>query len=83
MAVELFHRGRFHPLPGATSRKVGPNAYEVRIPRTDESKKVSRREHTAEAWDDAVFAIDGVQTEPGLGSGETDAYVAVTVLVLG
>lgn len=80
--VELLVRTRFLPLPGATARRVGANAWEVHIPRTEAVARLARRGLDPEDWDGAVFAIDGEQTEPAVASGADEAALKVAALVL-
>ncbi len=83
MTIEILHRGRFHPVPDATARVVALNAVEIALPRASRVHALCRRQPTAEAWDGAVFAVDGVEAEPAVGSGEDASGVRVTVLLLG
>lgn len=80
--LHVLHRNRFHPLTGATARPLAANAWEITVPATDAVKKLTRRGFTAEAWDGAVFLVDGVETEPAVGSGESKKAVTVTVFIL-
>lgn len=81
-AVEVLHRSRFQPLPSATAEKIAANAWEIVIPIDDAVRRVSKNPADPTSWDGAVFSIDGVQTEPAVGSGGGADAVRVTVLVL-
>lgn len=76
-------RGRFEPLVNATAIPVAGNAYQIRVPVDEALLRRVRREATAESWDDAVFLIDGKESEPAVGSGEGPGHVTVTAFVLG
>jgi hypothetical protein len=80
--VELLHRNRFVPLEGATATPIAANAWTVRIPLTEAIRRLVRRADDPEAWDGAVFALDGQETAPAVGSGGGPAGITVTVLVL-
>lgn len=79
--VTLVVRGRFQPLPSATLTKVSTNAWSVRIPKGDPIHAAARRPATPEGWDGAIFALDGKEAEPALGSGEDASAVVLTLLV--
>jgi hypothetical protein len=81
-SIEVLHRGRFWPLPGASATKIAANAWEITIPIDDAVRRFAKSPGDPSAWDDAVFAIDGVQTEPAVGSGGGGDAVRVTALVL-
>lgn len=83
VAVELLVRNRFFSLPGVVATQLAANAWELAIPRTDDVRKLSKRGDDPEAWDEAIFSIDGVQSEPAIGSGFDATTIRVTVLVLG
>jgi hypothetical protein len=70
-------------IPGMSARRIAANAWEVRIPRTELARKLSKRGDDPLAWDDAVFAIDGVETEPSVGSGLDPDVIRVTAILLG
>ena len=80
--VEVLHRSRFFPLPSAVAERIAANAWEIRIPIDDTVRRVSKTPADPASWDGAVFSIDGVQTEPAVGSGGDATAVRVTVLVL-
>lgn len=79
--VEVVHRNRFVPIPGATAVRIADNAWQIRLPVGDAIHNTVRRKPTPEAWDDAVFAIDGAETEPAMGSGIDGKHVVVTALI--
>ena len=83
MTVEVLARGRFQAVPDATVRAVGPNAFEIRLPVGSPIHARCRRRPEPEAWDGAIFSLDGVETEPAVGSGADAGAVQVTVLILG
>jgi len=70
-AVELLVRNRFLTIPGTTARFVAANAWEISVPRDDTTARLSRRTLDPEAWDTAVFSLDGVQAHEAVGSGIT------------
>lgn len=69
-------------LPGASAVRVAANAWNVTIPLTDAVRKLVPRADDPAAWDGAVFALDGREAEPAIGSGSGPAGITVTVLVL-
>ena len=84
MAVDIhvLHRGSFLAIPAAQATQVAHNAWEISIPSDDPVHDKTRRNPTAEAWDDAIFLVDGVETQPAIGSGETRREVRVSVFVV-
>lgn len=82
MIIELLHRGRFHPIDDATARSLASNAWEIRLPLASPAHRLARRAPTPEAWDGAIFALDGAQTEPATGSGLDRGALYLTVLIL-
>lgn len=79
MTIELLVRGRFVTLPTATATALSSNSWTVRVPDPLSLRKRTRRGEATEDWDGAVFCIDGVETEPGLGSGGGRDHVLVSV----
>jgi len=79
--IELLHRNRFVALPDATASKVAANAWTLTIPLTDAVRRLVSRADDPEAWDGAVFLLDGRETEPAVGSGGGPERITVTVLV--
>lgn len=75
-------RGRFEVLADASVIPIAGNAYQIRIPFDEALLRRVRRGATAESWDDAVFLIDGRESEPAVGSGEGPGHVIVTAFVL-
>ena len=80
--VEVVHRNRFVAIPGATAKEIRGDAWEIRIPALDPIHGKTRRKPTPEGWDGAVFAIDGRETAPAVGSGTERDGVVVTVWVI-
>lgn len=80
MTIEVLVRGRYHPLPGATARPIGGNAWQVRIPRSPEAARLLRR-WEVESLDDVVLALDGEDSLQVIGSGGTDEELVATVLL--
>lgn len=80
--VHVLHRGRFYEIPAATATQVAANAWTIAIPIADPIHQRTKRAPTAEGWDEAVFLVDGVETQPGLGSGEDARVVTVSAVVL-
>lgn len=81
MTIELLVRGRFVDLPGATATPVAGNGWSIRIPDPGSSSRRTRRGPALEDWDGAVFALDGEETQPGVGTGGGADHVLVTVWV--
>ncbi|MCO4746114.1 MAG: hypothetical protein KC912_15060 [Proteobacteria bacterium] len=77
MSVEVLHAGRFQVCEAAVVETISSNAWTVKIPVNDPIHRRLRRKPTPEGWDGAVFFIDGVETEPGLGSGLANGFVTV------
>ncbi|MEQ1508734.1 MAG: hypothetical protein ABMB14_41285, partial [Myxococcota bacterium] len=69
MTIELLHRNRFVAVPGAAARKVAANVWTLQIPVTDAIRRLVPRADDPEAWDGAVFSLDGKETDPAVGSG--------------
>lgn len=80
--IELLHRDRPVLLPSATASQVAANAWTLTIPLDDAVRRLVPRAGDPEAWDGAVFLLDGRQTEPAVGSGAGPTRITVTVLVL-
>lgn len=80
MTIEALVRGRYHALPGATARRVGGNAWEVRIPRTPEAARLLRG-WSVEALDGIGIALDGQDAVQVIGSGGGDDALVATVLL--
>lgn len=78
--IEVVYRNRFFPLDTAVAKSVGGGAWEVRIPVSDPIHAKMRIRPEPEAWDGVVFAIDGEETMPAVGSGLTKKEVIVAVL---
>jgi len=76
--VEILQRNRFVIIDGATAEKVAANAWQVAIP-TD--AKAFRKAITPESFDDAVFAIDEVESIYAIGCGTRKGVVLVSVLL--
>lgn len=79
--VEVVHRNRFLPLPDADATEVAGGAWSVRIPTDSTAHRTTRRAPTAEGWDGAIFSINGIETQPAVGSAETRTHVVVTALI--
>ena len=73
-------RGRFQPLD-APLRRDGPNVWTVLLPKTHPIHAAARRAPTLEGWDGAIFAVDGAEADPAIGSAETPDALALTILV--
>ncbi|HHO54648.1 MAG TPA: hypothetical protein ENK18_28170 [Deltaproteobacteria bacterium] len=82
MIIELLHRGRFFPVEDASARALSSNAWELRLPITSAVHARTRRRPDPEDWDGAIFALQGAQTEPAVGSGRDRGAIYLTVLVL-
>jgi hypothetical protein len=78
--VALLVRGRFVPLD-AEAVHIAANAWEIRIPATPAVERLVRRAADPVAWDGAIFALDGRETEPAVGSGIVPGGVKVSVLL--
>ena len=79
--IELLHRRRWVALADASARNVAANAWTLTIPLTDAVRKLVPRADDPEAWDGAVFQLDGKEAEPAVGSGVGPTGITVTVLV--
>jgi len=77
----LDRRGRFRPLPGAVLKHVRANAWKVTVPRSEAVSKLLRKPVTPEAFDEALWLIDGVESIHSVGSAETGSTVDVSVLL--
>lgn len=82
-SISVLVRNHFEPLREATGIPIAGNAYEIHIPRDSATLRLARRDDTLEAWDGAVFLIDGAESQPALGTGETKNHLIVTALLLG
>lgn len=82
MNVEVLHNGSFRPIEGATFEEISSNAWTVSIPVHDPIHGRVRRRPTAEGWDGAVFFIDGVETEPALGSGLKRGQIKISAYAI-
>ena len=81
-AVEVLHRNRFQAIAGATVERISSNAWTVRIPVDDPIHRKVRRQPTPEGWDGAVFFVDGLETEPALGSGLRRGVIEVSAFAV-
>jgi len=76
--VEILRKNRFVEIPGATAEQVASNAWELAIP-TDADG--FRAPITPESFDDAVFALDEVESVFAIGSGTRKGAVLVSVIL--
>jgi len=76
--VEYLRKNRFVEIPGATAEQVASNAWELAIPSDAQG---FRAPLTPEFFDDAVFAIDEVETVFAIGSGTRKGVVLVSVIL--
>jgi hypothetical protein len=76
--VEFLRKNRFVEIQGATAEQVASNAWELAIPRDAEGFRTPLK---PEAFDDAVFAIDEVETVFAIGSGTRKDAVLVSVIL--
>ncbi len=79
--LEVVHRNRFVPMTDATVAEIGGGAWEIRIPLASAIHATTRRQATPEGWDEAIFSIDGEETQPAMGSGSNHTHVVVTALI--
>ena len=79
--LEVVHRNRFVPVTDATVVEIAGGAWEIRIPVGSAIHNTTRRKPTPEGWDEAIFAIDGEETQPAMGSGANKSHVVVTALI--
>lgn len=79
--LEVVHRNRFVPMTEATVAEIAGGAWEIRIPVASPIHAKTKRAATPEGWDEAIFAIDGVETQPAMGSGSNKTHVVVTALI--
>ncbi len=82
MQVELLVKGRFFEVDGAVVKSVGPNVVEITVPLESRGAQRSRRGATAEAWDEAIFVVDGAEAQTAVGCGEGRGSVRVSVVLL-
>lgn len=80
MTIELLLRGRYRPLPGATARPIGGNAWEVRLPRSPEIGRLLKS-WEVETLDSLVISIDGRDSAQVIGSGGNSEELVATVLL--
>ena len=82
-AVEVLylHRGRFVALPGVELRQLAPNAWELRVPRSEDVQRVLRAEPAMDMFDESVWMVDGVESIHAVGSGEDGEGIQVTILL--
>lgn len=78
--IELLHRNRFIALAGATLAPIAANAWSIRIPLTPAVRRLVRDAERPESWDDAIFAVDGEELQPAVGTSADAGAVTVTVL---
>jgi hypothetical protein len=79
--LEVVHRNRFVPVKDATVVEIGGGAWEIRIPVASPIHASTKRAATPEGWDEAIFSIDGEETQPAMGSGANKTHVVVTALI--
>lgn len=72
-------RGRFQTLD-VPLRRDGPNVWTVLLPKVHPVHAAARRAPTLEGWEGAIFALDGVEADPAIGSGETKDTLELTLL---
>lgn len=72
-------RGRFQPLD-VPLRRDGPNVWTVLLPKSHPVHAAARRAPTLDGWDGAIFALDGREADPAIGSAETAATLELTLL---
>jgi hypothetical protein len=77
--LTLVVRGRFQPLD-VPLRRDGPNVWTVLLPKAHPIHAQSRRAPTLDGWDGAIFALDGIEVDPAIGSGETATALELTLL---
>ena len=80
--VSVLHRGRFYEIEGARVAQIAANVWEIAIDVGDPIHKRVRRAPTAEGWDQAVFLIDGKESEPAVGSAENKREIRVSAFVI-
>ncbi len=79
--VQILHRGQFRPLVGAEARRLRDNVWEIRIPRTEASRRLVRGSLAPERFDQATFLVNDEESWHAVGSGDTREAILVTVLV--
>ncbi len=80
--VAVLHRRRFLDIPQATLTSVGSNVYEVWIPKDAPIHRLTRREPTMDGWEEAIFLIEDVESQPAVASGENGQVIKLHVVVL-
>ncbi|MFT4623338.1 MAG: hypothetical protein ACI8PZ_001994 [Myxococcota bacterium] len=79
--MHILIRGSFRPLPGATAKRVAPNVWSVRVPRTDAVQKLVRRPPALDVFDKATFLVGDDESWSAVGERETPGAIWVSVLV--
>lgn len=79
--LEVVHRNRFVAMDDATVAEIAGGAWEIRIPVASPIHALTRRKATPEGWDEAIFSIDGQETQPAMGSGSNKTHIVVTALI--
>ena len=77
---ELLSRGRFVSVPGLTAAHTGPNVLQIRVPKTDEVRRLLRFPLTPERFDDATWALGDDESVQSLGSADHADYIEVTAI---
>lgn len=72
-------RGRFRPLD-VPLRRDGPNVWTVLLPKDHAVHREACRAPTLTGWDGAIFALDGAEADPAIGSRETETGLELTLL---
>jgi hypothetical protein len=78
--LTLVVRGRFQPVD-VPVRRDGPNVWTVLLPKAHPVHAAARRPATLEGWEGAIFAVDGAEADPAIGSAETGTGLELTLLV--
>ncbi|MEO0600164.1 MAG: hypothetical protein AAF211_01940 [Myxococcota bacterium] len=78
---ELLHRRRFVAVPGLTVVRTASNVIVVRIPKSDEVRRLLRDDVTPERFDDAVWAVGEDESVQSLGSADGPDHVEVTIVL--
>lgn len=79
--IELLVKGRFRPVPGAVAKQVGSNVVQVRVPKSEEVRRLLRSLVSPEAFDEAVWLVGEEESIQSVGAGEDASSVEVTVLL--
>ena len=82
MQVQLFHRGRFRPLPDARIISISANAWTVRLPLNEELQRMVKGTLQLESFDDQTFLVGDTETNHSIGTRLTQEFIELSLWVL-